>query len=390
MTYVKQGWTDGVGGNTPLSAARLAHMESGIESAHQRPAIATETPFATSKIHAFGLVMGVVGMNGAGRIWSRDATNGNLSQSDDWGANWTNLRGLPANTSQSGLGKVVAFGGNIYTVLLDSLVANTYRVYRAPDVVRTAPLVWEAPVFTMPTLTHANTRSCFNAGSQYLFLGTYTGLGTDDSRIYRSSDGLTWNVCYGPTAGVHHIHAVAEDPYNPGHVYAALGDNASPAGVIRSTDHGTTWSTIIPSVPGENPWQSVQISFSPNWVWMAGDRIGLVCVIFDRDTLIPYQPCSNWHYNIAVVGGTAVTDRYYQIGYWGAVDPGTESYYLVANDTSAAGNTQGIFVLPHIGGRIELLESKPSGGVGEVFVGNGYMWAGERKWRPHSIAMVTP
>lgn len=31
MTYSKQTWTDGAGGGTPLSAARLTHMEDGIE-----------------------------------------------------------------------------------------------------------------------------------------------------------------------------------------------------------------------------------------------------------------------------------------------------------------------------------------------------------------------
>ena len=39
MVYSKQTWTDGSGGGTPLSAARLTVMENGIEAAdlHVRP-----------------------------------------------------------------------------------------------------------------------------------------------------------------------------------------------------------------------------------------------------------------------------------------------------------------------------------------------------------------
>lgn len=34
MAYTKQTWTDGSGGGTPLSAARLSAIEDGIEGAH--------------------------------------------------------------------------------------------------------------------------------------------------------------------------------------------------------------------------------------------------------------------------------------------------------------------------------------------------------------------
>lgn len=38
MAYAKQTWTDGAGGATPVSAARLSHMEDGIEAASLPPA----------------------------------------------------------------------------------------------------------------------------------------------------------------------------------------------------------------------------------------------------------------------------------------------------------------------------------------------------------------
>jgi hypothetical protein len=37
VPYVKQTWTDGSGGATPVSAARLNYVEQGIEDAHKMP-----------------------------------------------------------------------------------------------------------------------------------------------------------------------------------------------------------------------------------------------------------------------------------------------------------------------------------------------------------------
>jgi hypothetical protein len=423
--------------------------------------LASSTPYAVpTKIHAFAsVVMTVVGMNGAGRIWCRDGTNNNLSQSDNWGSSWTNMRGLPANTTTSTLMKVVPHAGYIYTVLEDSTAPGTYKVYRAADVATGSTLTWDAgPVFTMPANTHANVRSCFNAGTQNLFLGTYTGMGNDVAKVYRSPDGITWTEVL-DVPGAHHVHCVAEDPYNAGHVYAALGDNASPVCIAKSTDHGLSWSTLVDGVGNANAWQSVQLSFSPMWVWAAGDRIGLSAMVFGRDGSGPYNASRNWHWNTAVPGGagartvtdlattntsttvtsataaftsrdvgrlvvasgvpdkawisaftnsTTVTmsaastatasgvtatiggDRYHQIGYWGAVDPATESFYLVANDTSAAGNRRGVFFLPQVGGDLELFEADPLNGVAEVFAGNGFMWTGERKWKPIASVRISP
>src|SRR6266566_1841720 len=39
IPYVRQTWTDGSGGGTPISAARLAVMEEGLVDASQGPAV---------------------------------------------------------------------------------------------------------------------------------------------------------------------------------------------------------------------------------------------------------------------------------------------------------------------------------------------------------------
>jgi hypothetical protein len=83
---------------------------------------------------------------------------------------------------------------------------------------------------------------------------------------------------------------------------------------------------------------------------------------------------------MAVPGAAVTTDRFYELGYLGAVDPATGVYYLSQNDTSTLGNTFGHFYLPQIGGRLELLDHWKSGtagyGTNEVFVANGKVYMG--------------
>lgn len=53
MPYTPQTWTNGVGGDTPISAARLNHMEEGIEGAYDP--LATDTEAGLTKLtHGFG------------------------------------------------------------------------------------------------------------------------------------------------------------------------------------------------------------------------------------------------------------------------------------------------------------------------------------------------
>lgn len=59
MVYAPQTWVDGPGGGTPLSAARLAHMESGIEDADTRLTTA-EADIAALEAGGAGLADGSV------------------------------------------------------------------------------------------------------------------------------------------------------------------------------------------------------------------------------------------------------------------------------------------------------------------------------------------
>lgn len=316
----------------------------------------------------------VIGMEAANtRLFGRNGITGFISQSDNFGTTWTHNKALPPTIRYNNMTKMVRFKGHFYLTADDA--SGNWFVYRCPAVAAATAFAWEAsPVFTYRAGANNNVRTAFNAGSDYIFLFEYASP-PGGPRLYRSQDGVTWTQVWTDAAALHG-HAVIEDPYNAGHIYATPGDNTTASSVIRSTDHGATWSTIISAAT--NLWQSVQISFDPDWVWLAMDRVGATAAVFNRTELVPYVASSNWHYNTPVPGG-AVGDRFYQIAYYGAVDPATGIYYTVANDTSVPGNKSGLFYLTEPGGRLELLDVPTQNGA-EVFIGGGKVWCARRSF----------
>jgi hypothetical protein len=327
-------------------------------------------------------VMGVDPSN-PGRVFGSNRSFGPYSLSNDNGTTWTNGATTAPGTTNTSVQKFVTFGAYVYVMATDS-TSGQVGIYRSTNVSAPASWSWSAALVQTPVGIEGKS-TVFNAGSQYLFLGEYESDGVDIAalggpQLLRSADGVTWETVWGRDATVKHIHGVYEDPYNPGHIYMTLGDNSTPHSVLRSTSHGAagTWVPIITG--GDNNWQSVQISFSPDWVWLASDRAGFNVAVFNRTDLVPYSVAVNNPALLAVPGAAVVTDRFYSIGYLGAVDPATGVFYLSQSDTSTTGNTFGHFYLPQMGGRLELLDFWKTGTAGyltnEVFVANGYVFMG--------------
>ena len=358
----------------------MAGLSSTFES---RRKVTTPRPFALTKFTSGG-VRKVYGVDPghAGRIFASNRSYGPYEQSDDYGATWSQKGSGPAGTTNTSCQKFVVFGSHVY-VLATATATSVVGVYRATNgTAASGNFSWSSVLEELPAGVEGKS-TILNAGSSYIFLAEYESTGTalaalGGPRLRRSADGVTWETAWGREPTVKHIHCVAEDPYNPGHVYMTVGDGDTTASVLRSTNHGAagSWSTIISAA--DNAWQSVQISFSPDWVWLASDRIGRTVAVFDRDDLTPYSAALNDPYQMAVPGAEAVTDRFFQMGYLGAVDPDTGIYYHCQSDTSTSGNTFGIFYLPQVGGRLELIDSGKTSyhSVGEVFVADGYVYCG--------------
>jgi regulation of enolase protein 1 (concanavalin A-like superfamily) len=408
-------WGTPPAGAKSLSAAALNHIEDGIAAASSLPeddqAREQYTPsrlseasllathgarFRSPTPRPFGAptaivspTIAVMGVDPANhRVFGSNRTNGPFAQSDDDGVTWTNRFGPDGVTSTS-VQKFAVFGAYVY-VMVTHGTTGLVGIYRARNSAKNTTdwdtANWSGALVTLPTGVEGKSTT-FNAGSQYLFLGEYEADGVDIAalggpQLLRSADGVTWETVWGRDAATKHIHGVYEDPYNPGHVYMTVGDNTTPVSVYRSTSHGAagTWTPIITG--GDNDWQAVQISFSPDWVWLAADRRGFAVAVFNRDELVPYVAASNLPRMMAVPGAPVTTDRFYEIGYYGAVDPATGVFYLNQSDTSTAGNTFGNFYLPQLGGRLELLDfgKSPYTGNGEVYVANGQVYVGNLRF----------
>lgn len=354
---------------------------------------------------------------------------------------------LPADVSSgSQVARVVRFGASVYCYAVND--GGAARVYRSQPP-SAGTVAWTAVKTTAGTgvLGQALDFSLWSDAGNYLFAAEYADP-PGGPQVWRSSDGTTWASVLGPVSGLRHFHAVACDPYAPGHVYLTAGDGNGKV-LYRSTDSGATWTLLVTN----NRWQAVQISFSPEWVWFAGDDQSVTVWVADRSTpFTPLVASSNHHRNIAVPGGgggrgpfsdgvltgssatftsataaftsadvgrfvrfdagqgpaisndngvwitavanaTTVTlnktaggnqtarrfwidgDTFYRTALSGCVDPDTGIYYCIAADSTSGGTRCGLFYLPRVGSRIELLEPYQSDTPGQVFLRNGRLWA---------------
>lgn len=253
-------------------------------------------------------------------------------------------------------GCVVRHGSNLFGVFR---LANSpqWSVWRGTGGV---PLTWAK----VHDLTQGGTYGdgnatgfgqCLASDGTYLFCAEYGDpktAGVPSPKVWRTTDGDTWTEVW-TDSDVRHVHAVACDPDNPGHVYITTGDGDTTGRLVRSTDSGATWETLFQGAH----WQSVQISFSDNLIWLAPDADGVSVIAVDRLTGDPYLASVNFHGNLGVPmdpGG-----GFYSKSFWGAWDAVTGRYYFAAVPSDTYGRRAGLFMLDHPGGAVHLLAVLP-------------------------------
>lgn len=340
------------------------------------PEVGATAPFGDpTRVHPSATVI-IIGIDTtAEHVFGSDTTNDNVKRADSFALDaWFNIN-LPTGATRAEIGPFVRWGGYVY-VARNNIAADAMEVYRALPVTGSTAYTW--------TLVHTagiGSRSWhtnLSGGTQYLYLAEY-GDPTAGCKIYRTADGTTWETVYSH-ATARHWHAVIEDPYNAGHVYAAGGDGDGTS-LVRSLDYGDTWTIV--SSPAST--QMVQLSFDEDWIYGAADGQQGTFLIWDRETLTPRLGSPNYHANHPVLPAAAATDRYYKNAYWGVVDPDTGIYYCAANDTSVAGNTQGLFYCPSVGREVALLYTNNSNLTGNaMLIAGGYLWTGQ--WRRPLLA----
>jgi len=314
-------------------------------------------------------------------LYASDLDNHAIRQSADWAATWSAPKALPPHSVATQVTRVIRHKDMLFCAGRSTTLARL-TVWASPLVDGGTPFTWTATPLSTQNFTSAKSGTQFAHDEHYLYAGEY-GNPPNGPNLYRSLDGTTWETVFseadqlaaiGRTA--RHIHAVAVDPYNAGHVYLTTGDFGVRTGAAlwRSTQTGDpgTWEVVLPT----GRYQSSQISFDVDTIWLAGDNHVDTAVVIDRATMTASTASPTHHYQIPVPGG-APGDAYHRIASHGKVDPGTGIYYCVASDD--VGNTEGMFAIPAIGAAVQLID--PGGQDiemrSQVFIAKGKVWSGQ-------------
>jgi len=309
------------------------------------------------------------------RLLVIDERDGVLRQSSDWGATWSTDKRLPAGLTWADVSKIVRFGGYLYMLA----TGPSPGVWRAAPAPGNTPFAWSAELLRLDrgsTAIMTDLDASSWGSADVLLCGEY-GDPIGGPSIWRlrledgNSTGTAWERVDGPIPQNRHVHAVASDPYVPGQIWATIGDGGTEE-LIRSTDAGTTWRTVL----NDHRWQGVEISFDRNFIYIASDQGNFTYEGVDRQSLTPYVGSPNNHFDFTP---TASGAKYWRIAYFGAVDPVTGTYYCVANDTSSEGGPwMGMFFATKLSEPIQVLDR---GGVGiemngEVFIAHDTVYSG--------------
>lgn len=205
--------------------------------------------------------------------------SGQLLSSSDFGTTMSADR-IPPASNWNDRKKIVYFKGKLYLLVMVGSVMTVWET--TPNYAGGATWSWTQRFTAVAGANDALSTNLSTDGA-FLYLGEY-GDPAGGPQIYRSADGTTWTSVLGPLSGNRHCHAVEPDPYNAGHVWATFGDGGNKY-VMRSTDSGVTWATIIDGVSFGTWAQAVQISFSTNYVWFVSDDISGTVYCIDRSEL---------------------------------------------------------------------------------------------------------
>jgi photosystem II stability/assembly factor-like uncharacterized protein len=171
------------------------------------------------------------------------SSNSTLSKSSDQGLTWKQLKEFDCE----GIDCVYVDGkGVVFVSPGIGAKPKACGIWRSTDEGKS----WEK------TLCLSEFCSVWNIAqdrSGTLFAGVYTrGNKQKRAEIYNSKDsGNSWHQIYfdGKARHIHHVSVAKDTDY----IYACVGDKSVPqsniAYIIRSIDHGNSWSRILPKLP---------------------------------------------------------------------------------------------------------------------------------------------
>ena len=229
------------------------HPQTGATLSINEPAIINTFPKEGIPDYTaiFPTTTRVATIDGNGRWWAKRNGEAGLFYSDNQGETWS-------TATASGLPGV----GIIHVTESDSLIiTHQNTVYRSTDGGESFALV-----LTMQDDASGRPAAVTSQGSN-VYIGEYSSTELV-GKVYKSGDdGATWSEIDDLTGDTTHIHFVAEDPYT-GDIWYGTGDIDAHCKLRRSTDGGTTWTTIG---EGSQAWRLTDIVFYEDAIYFAGD-----------------------------------------------------------------------------------------------------------------------
>ena len=171
-------------------------------------------------------------------LYASDVGHHAIRQSADWAATWSGPKALPPNSVATQITRVIRHNDMLFCAGRNTALARL-GVWASPLVDGDTPFRWTATPLSTQNFTSAKSGTQFTHDENYLYAGEY-GNPPNGPNLYRSLDGTTWETVFskddqlaaiGRTA--RHIHAVAVDLYNAGHVYFTTGDFGIRTGLSR-------------------------------------------------------------------------------------------------------------------------------------------------------------
>jgi hypothetical protein len=126
-------------------------------------------------------------------------------------------------------------------------------------------------------------------------------LGTDVAGLWLTSDwGKSWRPVNRALTSfdLHHIASVAYSPSTAGKVYAGFGDEATTGGLLRSSDHGLSWSIVSTAIKFsgvDNPGQGTGVARSTGRLFEFDAARGrLYAGSYDQGLLVSTDDGATW------------------------------------------------------------------------------------------------